>query len=280
MQGAHRRHEPDDALGAPRGAQRRAHVGDRPHRPHAAATARVASASHVVEAEQLGRALADRLAMARHGGLVAADDRPGQRGVALDGPGLDRGAHQRHEHRALDARRGRQRAPPPTRASPGSSRPSRRRRGRRPGPRRRSRTAACPGRGRGARASVEGARRRAGDRAAGAGERAAGAGDGHQRVQPEGLVRARARRAPSRPSSGPPAGRARSRPRPRAIWASGTQSRHGVGACAGRSRARAEPGPAARRQGAAKAAVAHDGDRFLHLMSDPAPESGCRSLVM
>ena len=44
VQRAHRRHEADDALGAPRGAQLGAHVGDRPHRPHAAATARVASA--------------------------------------------------------------------------------------------------------------------------------------------------------------------------------------------------------------------------------------------
>ena len=119
-------------------------VGDGPHRPHAAATARVASASDVVEPEQLGRALGDGLAVARHGRLVAADDRAGQRGVALDGP-----APRPPRARAARAARARRppwppRARPPTRASRGSSRPSTRRRGRRRGPRRRSRRARMP----------------------------------------------------------------------------------------------------------------------------------------
>ena len=45
VQRAHRRHEADDALLAPRRAQLGAQLGDGPHGPHAAATARVASAS-------------------------------------------------------------------------------------------------------------------------------------------------------------------------------------------------------------------------------------------
>ena len=275
VQRAHGRDEADDALGAARRAQRRAHLGDGAHRPHAA-TARVAAGEDVVELEQVGRALGDRLAVAGHGGLVAAGDRPGQRGVALDRPALDRRAHERDEQLALDARRGRHAAPPRTRASPGSSRPSTRRRGRRCGPRRRSRRRACParrpagGRGPGRAASSRRSRiRRPRSRRprgvtvmSGCSAKASCGASTSSPVAPEQC-----------PTSGPGAMAAAAA----AISASGTQSRTTSAPAPAYPRPCGSRRPQGGGQGAAEAACAHDGDRVLHLMSDPAPDSGCRS---
>ncbi|HEX5661899.1 MAG TPA: hypothetical protein VFX93_00225, partial [Xanthomonadaceae bacterium] len=61
----------------------------------------------VEQRRQLRRAVEHGLALARHGALVAAGDRAGERGSgAVLRPVLDRGAHERGEQLARDARGG------------------------------------------------------------------------------------------------------------------------------------------------------------------------------
>ena len=65
---------------------------------------RVALDQRVEQRQQVGGPLCDRRALARHRGLVAARDRPGQRALGPEArPVLDGRADERHEQLALDA---------------------------------------------------------------------------------------------------------------------------------------------------------------------------------
>ena len=98
---------PTRAPRAASGGDVRPHLRDGADGPHATGRERAGRVRHrVEEGEEVGRALGDGGALAGHGGLVAAGDRPGQGvGGAEPRPVVHRRAHERREQRPIDARR-------------------------------------------------------------------------------------------------------------------------------------------------------------------------------
>ena len=194
---AHRRDEPDPAAGAPGLEQLRAQLGDGADRVHAGWTSRSRVGcecsgrvdQRVEQRQQVGRHLLDRGALAFDGGLVAPRHRSGQRPLGPEPrPVLDRGAHQRHELRALDPGRA---------GDPLGRRLERDQEVRRDRRRRVVRGAVSLGdldrahaeRVRDLAREIQRSRGAAGDRRARAGEIGPVRGHGHQRMQRERLVR-------------------------------------------------------------------------------------------
>ena len=213
MERAHGRHQADRAARARVRRQRRAQLGDGAHGPHAGTPAgeRPGALDELVEeGQQLGGGLGHRGALALHGGLVAAGDRPGERRARGRARPSSRPCGARAGPAARGPRRGRGPAPPATRSA-----------------------AACErdqevggDRGGGVVGGAAGvvdlerahAQRRAASRCAsasasgvGAGHRAArareglgalAAGEGLERVQPEGLGAGRGERRERRGAAG------------------------------------------------------------------------------
>ena len=248
---------PTRAAGRAGGGHVGADLGDRPERPHAAPPRRASRVAAASASNSGSRSGARSATAARWRATVASSPRAiGPVSASLGAqprPVLDRGAHQRREQRAVDARGGGE----PLRRALERDEEVRGDRGRRVvggavvvGDRawracRAARPARAP-----RRAPAAWSRRRRRPRRRTPARRAAR--DGHQRVQRERLVAGERRRARSRPSSGRRAGRARRRPPRRRSRRPGT---HSSTASAPSGRAPRPSGPSTWRPAARRAAA-------------------------